>query len=230
MDAMWGKIKTTNEEKVREKCENTLHNLSMKYLGKNIENGEYKKAGGHRRYKRDMERIKDEYVGVLRDFKENEILSTWYGFVESMTQTEAEIVEADENMSQQEKEAEQKRNQEKLEELSKKQQKAHDDALKQQRQDLANHYEKLEKDRREQEAKDQEKYKSMVTERLEKEAAQKEVEQLQKQQEDAKKEAERLSKEREEAQNEADVLKDKEIKRKQKWFGARMWNALRKKD
>ncbi|XP_060572446.1 guanylate-binding protein 1-like [Ruditapes philippinarum] len=230
MDAMWGKIKTTNEEKVREKCENTLHSLSMKYLRNNIVNEEYEKAGGHRRYKRDMERIKDEYVGVLKDFKENEIISTWYGFVESMSKTEAKIVEADENLSQQEKEAEQKRNKEEHDELLKKQQKAQEDALKQQRQDLANHYEKLEKDRREQQAKDQEKYKTMVTERLEKEAAQNEVKRLQKQQEDADKEAKRLRQEQEKAQEEAKKLKDKEIERKQKWFGASMWNAFWKND
>ncbi|XP_060552252.1 guanylate-binding protein 2-like [Ruditapes philippinarum] len=166
MDGIWNKVKTTNEKKVREKCENTLQNVFVKYLKNSIKNGEYETAGGHRRYKHDVERTKDEYVSVLRDFKENEILSTWYGFVESMKRTEAKILEADENLSQREKEAEQRRNQEKLDELLRQQQKAHEDALFQQKQYLEDHYEKIDKDRREKQAADQERYEVMLQERL----------------------------------------------------------------
>jgi hypothetical protein len=78
MDAIWEKIKATNEQKVRENCENTLKKVFVKYLKRNIENREYETAGGHRRYKRDVEGTKDEYVSVLRDFKENEVDQNFY--------------------------------------------------------------------------------------------------------------------------------------------------------
>jgi hypothetical protein len=77
MDAIWDKIKTTNEQKVREKCENTLQDLFEKYLKKKIENREYETAGGHQRYKNDVESTKDEYFSALKDFKENEVYKTF---------------------------------------------------------------------------------------------------------------------------------------------------------
>ncbi|XP_060603429.1 reticulocyte-binding protein homolog 2a-like [Ruditapes philippinarum] len=226
MDAIWDKTKATNEQKVREKCENTLQNIFEKYLKKNIENREYETAGGHRRYKRDVERTKDEYVSVLRDFKENEILSTWYGFVESMTKTEATIIEAEENMSRQEKEAEQRRNQEKLDELLKQQKRAQEDALEKQEKYLADHYEKLEKDRREQQAADKEKYDALVKEKLEKEAAQKEAERYKLAQEAAEKEAALYRKEQDYAREEAARLRKEDKERKQEWVTTRVWKAL----
>ncbi|XP_060606846.1 guanylate-binding protein 1-like [Ruditapes philippinarum] len=197
MDAIWDKIKTTNEQKVREKCENTLQNLFEKCLKKKIENREYETAGGHQRYKNDVESTKDAYFSALKDFKENEMLSTWYGFVESMTKHEAKIVEADKNMSKKEKDAEQKRKQEKLNELLKQQQKMQKDASDKQKKKNAGHFEKLDKDRREQQAADKDKYVALAKERLEKEAAQKEVERYKLAQEAAEKEAARYKKEQE---------------------------------
>ncbi|XP_060605755.1 guanylate-binding protein 1-like [Ruditapes philippinarum] len=226
MDAIWDKTIATNEQKVREKCENTLQNIFEKYLKKNIENREYETAGGHRRYKRDVERTKDEYVSVLRDFRENEILATWYRFVESMTKTEATIIEADGNISQQEKEAEQRRNKEKLDELLKQQKKAQEDALEKQKKDLADHYEKLDKDRSNQQAADKEKYEALVKEKLEKEAAQKEAERYKLAQEAAEKEAARYRKEQDDARKEAARLRKEEEERKQKWVPTRVWNAI----
>jgi hypothetical protein len=73
MDAIWYEIKSTNEQKVREKCENTMQNLFVKYLEKSLENRDYETAGGHEIYKRDVEKAKDEYFSILKDFKENEV-------------------------------------------------------------------------------------------------------------------------------------------------------------
>ncbi|XP_060552254.1 guanylate-binding protein 6-like [Ruditapes philippinarum] len=73
MDTTWNKIKTINEQKIQEECEKTLKNVFEKYLVHNLKNREYETAGGHRRYKRDVERAKGEYVSVLREFKQTEV-------------------------------------------------------------------------------------------------------------------------------------------------------------
>ncbi|XP_060561032.1 guanylate-binding protein 2-like [Ruditapes philippinarum] len=226
MDAIWEQIRSTNEQKVRDKCENTLSNLFGKYLEKNLENRVYETAGGHQIYKSDVKRTKDEYFNVLRDFKENEILPAWYGYVESMTTPEAKIIEADKNMSQIEKEAEQRRNQEKLDRLWKQQEKAQEYAFEKQIKDLKDHYEKLDQDRRKQQAAEKEKYEALVKEKLEKEAAQKEAERYKLEQEAADKEAKRYRKEQDDAREEAERLRKEKEERKQEWVWTRVWKAF----
>ncbi|XP_060566028.1 guanylate-binding protein 1-like isoform X2 [Ruditapes philippinarum] len=224
MDAIWYEIKSTNEQKVREKCENTMQNLFVKYLEKSLENRDYETAGGHEIYKRDVEKAKDKYFSILKDFKENEILSTWYRFVESMTKPEEKIIEADKNISQ--KEAEQKQNQEKLDILWKQRQKAQEDESEKQMKYLEDHYKKLDKDRREQQAVDEEKYEAFLKDRLEKEAAQREVERYKLEQEAAEKEAARYRKEQDNAREEAARLKKEKEERQQQWMVTRVWNAF----
>jgi hypothetical protein len=73
MDDIWNKIKTTNEQKVREKCEDTLQNVFVKYLEKNLKSQKYETAGGHRRFQCDVNILRCEYDKVLRNFKENEV-------------------------------------------------------------------------------------------------------------------------------------------------------------
>lgn len=187
MDAIWYEKKITNDKKVRGKCEKTLHNVYVKYLEKNIKNREYEKAGGHRRYRSDVEKTKNDYFSSLKDFKENEIISPWHEFVESMTEKEATIIEADENMSQKEKEAEQKKAQEKIEELFKQRQKAEEDALNRQKKIFDDHYEKLDKERREQQKINNEKMLELMKEKLAKEEVQKQNERLTRLQEDTEK-------------------------------------------
>ncbi|XP_060561033.1 guanylate-binding protein 1-like [Ruditapes philippinarum] len=62
--------------------------------------------------------------------------------------------------------------------------------------------------------------------KLEKEAAQKEAERYKLAEEAAEKEAARYRKEQDDACKEAARLRKEEEERKQKWFGARMWNAF----
>ncbi|XP_060560069.1 trichohyalin-like [Ruditapes philippinarum] len=134
---------------------------------------------------------------IINIFFLSKILHAWYRIMNCYKETEARILEADENLSRKEKENEKRRNQEYIETLLQEQQKAQQETLEKQRKDLEDHYKNLDKDRDEQLKADQAKHKSLVTERFEKDAAQKEIK--------------RYTKEAK--------------KREDQWFGARMWNA-----
>ncbi|XP_060551713.1 guanylate-binding protein 1-like [Ruditapes philippinarum] len=199
MDELWNTMKEENDILVQQKCENTLQDDPVKRsIDKKLRNKDYETAGGYRKFQRDVELLKEGYFSNLRDFEEKEILWTWYGFIKCSKESEVRIVEADENLAKREKEEEQRRNQENIDKLMKEQQKAQKEALAKQKKDLDDHYKKLAEDRGKQIKVDQAKYEAFLIERFEKEAAQKELERF----------------------------KEAEKKRKEKWFGARMWNAL----
>jgi hypothetical protein len=92
----------------------------------------------------------------------------------------------------------QRQNQENIAKLIEEQKNAQKEALDKQKQDLQDHFNKLQKDRDEQLEKEQAKYEALVNDRLEKEAAQKEIERYKKEQN----------------------------QRRKKWLPARLWGAL----
>ncbi|XP_060551711.1 capping protein inhibiting regulator of actin dynamics-like [Ruditapes philippinarum] len=196
MDKIWYNIKEDNDTKVQEMCKKKLDLAFKGCIEEKLKKKEYETAGGYPKFQRDVERLKEEYVSNLSDYEENEILHAWYGFIKCNKETVARIVEADENLSEKKKEDEQRRNQECIEQLLQEQQKAQQETLEKQRKDLEDHYTILDKDRDEQLKADQAKHKSLVTERFEKDAAQKEIKRY-----------------------------TKEAKKRDQWFGARMWNA-----
>ena len=93
---------------------------------------------------------------------------------------------------------EQRRNQANIEKILKEQQKAQEEALQKQKKEMENHYKKIEEDRLEQEKIERKRYEELAKECLDKETAEKEVNRYRKE----------------------------EKERRQKWFGARMWNAF----
>ncbi|XP_060575169.1 guanylate-binding protein 1-like isoform X2 [Ruditapes philippinarum] len=232
MDNIWNKIRESNNEKVRELCDQKLQEAFAKYLKENFENKEYEAPGGYRKYQRDIARLKEDFESDLRDFKEHEIMWTWHGFVKEMKEIEAKIVQADEELSLKEKEDEQRRNQESIDKLLKEHQKAQHEALEQQKKDLESHYNKLEKDRLDQLQIERQRYEALLQEKVEKEAAQREVERMKREQEERmaemkkEKEIARL-KAIEDAENEAKrLIEEKEKERQSQYMHTRMWNAF----
>jgi hypothetical protein len=78
MDALWDTIKEDNDTLVRQKCEDTLEHDSLKSsIEEKIMNKDYETPGGYRKFQRDVERLREGYTSILRDFDEKEV---WRSF------------------------------------------------------------------------------------------------------------------------------------------------------
>jgi spore germination protein YaaH len=74
MDELWNTIKEDNDTKVKQMCEKKLQDDALKTcIEEKIRNKDYETAGGYRKFQRDVERLREEYVSNLRDFEENEV-------------------------------------------------------------------------------------------------------------------------------------------------------------
>ncbi|XP_053383425.1 uncharacterized protein LOC128546197 [Mercenaria mercenaria] len=198
MDNIWNTLKDENVVKVREMCEVKLQEAYSKSLKGKIENREFEVSGGYRKFQRDIEIMKEEYNSTLRDFDEHEILWAWLGFVKTLKVHESKIIQADEALSEKEKEDEKKRNEENMEKILKEQQKAQKEAFEQQQKEMKEHYDKLDQAREKQLQEERDKYQKYVNEKLEKE----------------------------EAQKEAARLRNEQEEKKSRWLPRRMWDAL----
>ncbi|XP_060570899.1 zinc finger CCCH domain-containing protein 13-like [Ruditapes philippinarum] len=185
MDNFFYKIKESNDDKIKKMCEIKLQEGYTKYLEENINSKRYEITGGYKNFKRDIDRLKQEFDSVHRDFKDYEIMWTWHGFVQSIKETEALIIKADEDLSQKEKEEEQKRNEQRFDKMLKNQENIQAKALEKQKNDMQSHYNQLENKRDKQLKQERQKYQDLMVAKLnfEKETAQRETERFRKEQE-----------------------------------------------
>lgn len=72
MDDFMRQLEGKNTRKIRDMCEVTLQNESTK-LRENINKNHYRAAGGHKIFKRDLNKLKDKFMNDLRDFEEHEV-------------------------------------------------------------------------------------------------------------------------------------------------------------
>ncbi|XP_060551714.1 guanylate-binding protein 1-like [Ruditapes philippinarum] len=187
MDRIWNQVKEENDVKVRTMSRTKLQEAYEKNMKLKIQNDDYKTAGGYRKYQCDVESLQKEYFSSLRGFNENEILRSWHEFVTDMKETEAKIVQADDDLSQKEKEEEQKRNEENTRQLLKRQEEANKEEFEKQKKELEDHFKTIENERKKKEEADEKKLEELVHKKMEEEAAKKELESLRAEKKDRKK-------------------------------------------
>jgi DNA/RNA endonuclease G (NUC1) len=81
MDRIWNQVKEANDVKVRTMSKTKLQEAYERNMKVNIRNDEYKKAGGYRKYQRDVESLRKEYTSSLFGFNENEVKLNLYDFL-----------------------------------------------------------------------------------------------------------------------------------------------------
>ncbi|XP_053388179.1 guanylate-binding protein 2-like [Mercenaria mercenaria] len=230
MDNIWEEKKEENTKKLHDLCEITIKQKNEAILEPNIKNNAYNKAGGFRHYKRDIERMREEYVHALNDFDEHEVLGSWLEFVQQKRDIENIIIGTDDALTEKQKQEEKQQNKQMIEKLTKEQDEKYKAELQKQKKELEDQHKKIQADQKAQNDKDNERLEKLLNRinYLEEEDKKRKVklENLEEEDKKRKEKLENLEEEDKERKEKIHRLEEEDRKRKAKGFIGRMWSAI----
>ncbi|WAR13720.1 hypothetical protein MAR_003825 [Mya arenaria] len=112
MDLLWQQFQNQNEEEIVKHCKNVLSGLaSFCNLQARLQKADYEVLGGHRKFKRDVDMVKQQYEQALREYEQpREIGLVWSNFASDLRPEENKILEKDNELSEEEKAKEKEEN------------------------------------------------------------------------------------------------------------------------
>ncbi|WAR13932.1 GBP3-like protein [Mya arenaria] len=149
MDLLWQQFQSQNKEEKEKHCTKVLSGLpSFSNLQARLQKTDYEVLGGHRKFKRDVDMVKQKYEQALREYEQpREIGLVWNNFVSDLCADENKILEKDNELSEDEKAREKEENAKSMERMKVEMAEANQKALAKQRNELDEQQKKLDAER-----------------------------------------------------------------------------------
>ncbi|XP_052760423.1 guanylate-binding protein 1-like [Mya arenaria] len=157
MDLSWQQFQSQNEEEIEKHCTNVLIGLtSFSNLQAGLKNKGYNVLGGHKKFKRDVDEVRQQYEQALQNYEPREIGLVWGNFTSELCPEEHKILEKDDELSDEEKKREKEENAKAMERMNVEMREANQKALDKQKKELEEQQFKLnaERERRDKEHED----------------------------------------------------------------------------
>ncbi|XP_052821303.1 guanylate-binding protein 1-like isoform X2 [Mya arenaria] len=109
LDLIWQKMQCKNNKEIEEHCSTELSSLkSLSGLKTGLQNQTYEVPRGYRKFRRDVDMIRQEYEQVLREYAQGEITMIWNDFENGLGMETIQILKNDPALSEEEKQREKK--------------------------------------------------------------------------------------------------------------------------
>ncbi|XP_052759919.1 guanylate-binding protein 2-like [Mya arenaria] len=157
MDLFSQQFQSQNEEEIEKHCTNVIIGLpSFSNLQAGLKNKGYIVLGGHRKFKRDVDMVRQEYEQALRDYEPREIGVVLSNFASQLVPEENKILENNYELTKDEKKREKEENAKSMERMKVEMAEANQQALDKLQKDLDEQQMKLnaERERRDKEEQD----------------------------------------------------------------------------
>ncbi|WAR30256.1 GBP3-like protein [Mya arenaria] len=167
MEIIWVNRKSENEQHIFEYCENSLEALQSKStLIAGIQDKSYADIGGHRKFKHDLERVRQEYNLELKDkgYGNRETAVTWSTFKQTLTDAEMEIVRLDDALSEDVKNREREEFKQEMQKTVREMEEQYKQSFEEQRKSYEAHEKEIKKQRDEQNQEHKEKMNKLIQE------------------------------------------------------------------
>ncbi|XP_052760692.1 guanylate-binding protein 1-like isoform X1 [Mya arenaria] len=144
MDLFRQQFQRQNEEEIEKHCTNVLLGLaSFSNLQAGLQNKGYEVIGGHRKFKQDVDMVRQEYEQALRNYEQREIGLVWKSFAKQLGPKETKILDKDDELSKEEKKREKEENEISMKRMKIELDKANQNALHKQMKELDEQQKKL---------------------------------------------------------------------------------------